>query len=802
MEEVGDGTKELNSQKTTAARNSKFTTVLGRYGSKSGHEKLGSRQDDAINMSRTPKPIIRRNWWRFFSGWLIHVPALLATTAITANSQRKRFWYSDDGVKFGKFKLTADNLNNILQLPAKLHEILIVASLSAIGLSIFRRRLIGNGVRLGFLTGGYRVGDFEYLISSAFWRQGFSILQPWDIFLAAYLAFATTLSALVGPASAVLLIPIPGWHALDHGLAFKNITLPLVYYSKPESVWPDYFSPDQPAWSNISVYRKIDPEKCKGIQGIYRSGCPAGGFSEIWNWAQSFGSSNLRENLTFQSPNIYRDLIYTQTKNSTTLCTTPSKFFTSSVGLFQKYIDEEPVGIMSNGVRYRLAPKGIHPTQSNLQHPVYQPFVQAKCKVYDKAETFSSGQSLYYPTEFLNCFDDSVCRLFQEQPQSFIQTWMNQTERLNRSVVTTFRTHGTGSPIINIAGQVPDATHNKQNDLVFGCSLLASWVASNYSLDPTVSRTLKSSISDPNIMRGIFEKKKLDDGYIIRFNETWFPFLDPNITVIAQNGLPLSTTAILRLMDLFTSINDVDGTTQTVLAPIEAGNLTAAEILLSKVFGVYVADSLARTSSQEGTNLKLEESEDHLVIVDLLAQHGYFGGVNYFDTFNTTHSTWKRRDVTTLLNKTVSQLSDIMSSGYTKIDFDTERYGFGSGEPRATLTYAVAVMYIYLGTVTVYALAVFFAHALEFLGAKWNNQYIRVWSVLLWDDLQDLVVLALRSQPPYDDDLADSGVDVKSYKVWKKVVKVRADGERNLHLVLHESESLHRVDSIGGGLYF
>ncbi|KZL66230.1 hypothetical protein CT0861_07263 [Colletotrichum tofieldiae] len=755
----------------------------------------GVRRKKSLN----PHPVVRQTRWRFFSGWIIHVPALLLTIGVTILSQARLFWYPHSGVQNRRVDLTADDLNNFLQLPAKLHEILIVASLSAIGLNIFRRRLIGDGVRLGFLTGGYRVGDLEYLISPAFWRQGFAGFSSWDILLAAYFVFATMLSALVGPASAILLIPTPGWYPLNHDLAFDNITLPLIYPAKPKSVWPAFFSPDQSPWADQPPFDPIDWDKCKGPQGTYQRHCPAGGFSEIWTWAQSFGSNNLQGNLTFQSPIIQRNLMLTYSNRSTTIATTPSRFFVSSVGLFDNYIQGNPVGRISRGVHYKLEPSGGHPKGSQLDQPIYQPLVQSKCAVYDRNKPLS-GQPLYYPTAYLNCFKDSLCQQHKNQNRSFVFQSLNQSQWMKTP--PTFRTQGIGSSVINIAGQVPGTTNNTQNDWLYGCSLLASWIASNYTLDPWLSRTVQSTVNSPVGMQDIIARDTLQDGYVIRFNETWIPFLDPKINVTGEDGLPQPTTAILRLLDLFATTKNIDGTTQTVLAPVEANNITAAEILLEKLFAVYLTDSLARTGSHVDPYLILQKNDTQIMSIDLLAQHGYFGGVNIVDSFNETHSRWRRQNTTTYPNQTIKDITAGLYSGYLKFDFEAEQYGYGSGDPRTTLRFAVAVMFIYLATLTGYALVIACAHVLEHYDIKWKGQPVRVWSVKPWGNLEDLSVLALRSQPPADENLTSSGRDAKPGRVWHRVVKVRVDDQQNLHLVVDESVPMQKVHHAGSGMYF
>ncbi|KAJ0163940.1 hypothetical protein CTA2_2083 [Colletotrichum tanaceti] len=755
--------------------------------------------------STNPKPVVRQTQWRFFSGWVVHLPALVMTIGVAVVSHQRLFWYPYSGVRFGRSVLTADDLNNMLQLPAKMHEIFIVASLSAIGLNMFRRRLIGDGVRLGFLTGGYRVGDLEYLISPAFWRQGTSGLQLWDVLLAAYLVFATILSALVGPASAVLLIPTPGWYPLDHDLAFDNLTMPMVYYSKPESVWPDYFSPERAPWTDKPVFGPVVVNKCAGVQGIYQSDCAAGGFSEIWNWAASFGSNNLQDNITFQSLNIRRNLMFTQSNRSTTIATTPSRFFVTSVGLFEKYVQQNPVGQLSKEARYKLEPRGVRSTDTRMNQPIYQPLVQSKCKVHHKDEVISSGRPVYYPTDYLNCFNDSMCRQVQDQPRNFFLTWMNQSQWMYRSTASIFRTQGRGSPVINIAGQVPVGVLDGQKDLIYGCSLLASWVSANYTLDPWVSHTLQSSVNSVDGMREIVGRDRLEDGRVIRFNESWFPFLDPRFNVTGgddDDDLPEPSSAILQLLHTFTTAQDVNGTAQTVLAAVESGNMPAAELLMQKLFAVFLADGLARTGSREGAGLVLEESATRIVGVDLLSQHGHFGGVNYFDALNATHSTWRRRNATTVVNQTIAALSASRSAGYVRIDFDAQRYGYGSGDPRTTLRFATAVMIIYLATVTAYALLIACAQVLEHYRVEWGGKPVRVWSVMPWGKLEDLSVLALRSQPPADEDLMSSGQDAKGGRVWERVVRVRADDRQNPHLVLDESRPMQRVQNANGGLYF
>ncbi|TDZ16153.1 hypothetical protein Cob_v010891 [Colletotrichum orbiculare MAFF 240422] len=142
------------------------------------------------------------------------------TIVVLVVGRVKLFWYPEQGPLINnKYRLDAETISNMLQLVAKIHELLIVASLSLIMLAMSRRRLITDGLRLGFLTGSYRVGDLGYLKTAAFWRQGLATFEPWKVLLSGFLVFATIMSTIVGPASAVLLIPTLDWYEFRNGTA-------------------------------------------------------------------------------------------------------------------------------------------------------------------------------------------------------------------------------------------------------------------------------------------------------------------------------------------------------------------------------------------------------------------------------------------------------------------------------------------------------------------------------------------------------------------------------------------------------
>ncbi|KAF9878665.1 hypothetical protein CkaCkLH20_03565 [Colletotrichum karsti] len=746
-------------------------------------------KENPFDSQGVPKPITHRSLRRYLQGWLVHIPALASTAVIIWISLEKWYWFPESG-PFPEQGISADVINNLLQFAAKIHELLIVASLSSIAISMVRRRLVGDGVRLGFLTGGYRVGDLNYLASSPFRHQGMKQLVSWEFILVAYLFFATLMSTIVGPASAVLLVPTPGWFPMDHDKAFSKINMPIFYDSTAGQVWPTVFN-DTLEWQDIS--------ECLYTEGTYQSWCPSGGFSEIWNWAQSFGATNLQNNLTFQFPStdLRRHLVHTEAENTqkTVLSTTPSNFFMISFGLVQKYIDRTDVGLVHGSPRYHLKARLVNRTDSENREkdqPIYQPFVQSSCKVYRETVVLSTKEKMVYPTDALSCFDDGECQTLKGNPPPFDRTWWNDKTRDKDYISTRFFPYGNqSSSVVLIAGQVPDNT-DRAKDLIYTCSLFASWVPSEFSLDPKASDVLYSSLNGETEMRSVF-KAHPDNARVIRFDDSWFKYLDPEFNTSTRRN---PTTAVLQLVDLFSGL--ASNATKDSVVPLTKREDDEAESFLSKLFGVYLTEGIARTGTPASTMIKLEGDATSMKGVDLNALYGATGGNFSVQTMNETHTEWNFDKTPLPRPITMDDINNELLPSLLNFDFDVERYGYGTGRPRKTLTFAQVMMYIYLGTVVLYALTVGLAHAIELTG---RGRKLRLLSVVPWSDLQDLIILALKTPAPRDADLADAGAGVTSPDVWKKTVRARAR-DQHVQLVLNDETSTERLDITGKEKYY
>ena len=110
--------------------------------------------------------------------------------------------------------ITQGGALNALQLAAKLHELVLVASLGNILMHVAHSHLVGkHGLPVGMLANSFAVGSGDYLRTKAYWS---SIVTGkahyWRFWLLSLLA--TLLATLAGPSSAIAIIPSLNWFSI------------------------------------------------------------------------------------------------------------------------------------------------------------------------------------------------------------------------------------------------------------------------------------------------------------------------------------------------------------------------------------------------------------------------------------------------------------------------------------------------------------------------------------------------------------------------------------------------------------
>ena len=331
-----------------------------------------------------PKVILQRGW--SLGKYRIHIVALIATGIVVGFNLSNR--YAWDQGRLHKF--TDDEAINALQFVAKLHEVIIVGSLSSILLHHIRRRLFGpKGVPLGLLSSGYQSSSAEYLCSKEFWSSFRT-----NKLLTLILSISIVYTNMVGPSSAVALIPSLNWFPVavpSKGQArlYLNGTF--------DQVYPNIFGPpDETTYAGCN-------------NGSYSFRCPGAGFTSIYDWVDTWYNEGVEGSITMVERFSSTSRILSASTNGggalTTTLTQPimeltGRFwnYVQAMGIGGRYVESVQLGEINNVERPMFV--------SDDTAPIYGPVVQVQCSVFrysDPSKNNDSASSdITFPVEGLS----------------------------------------------------------------------------------------------------------------------------------------------------------------------------------------------------------------------------------------------------------------------------------------------------------------------------------------------------------------------------------------------------------------
>lgn len=152
-----------------------------------------------------PKPAIQRTWTKPRLEFLVDTVCI--AFAITVFVLCTRNIYLSH--------LSRPNLNSILkalQFVANLHELVLGASLATTVLYLMRCELcVANGLPLGYIICAFQLYRVDQLLSKEFWTTSMSTKGKRKHRFGAVVFVAILTGALLGPSSAILIIPDLDW---------------------------------------------------------------------------------------------------------------------------------------------------------------------------------------------------------------------------------------------------------------------------------------------------------------------------------------------------------------------------------------------------------------------------------------------------------------------------------------------------------------------------------------------------------------------------------------------------------------
>jgi hypothetical protein len=188
-----------------------------------------------------PKQAVRQGRWIAFSVCAVHViPALITLVLVCLNASNVYVGSSiDAGVRM-------NIILDALQFAAKLHEVLIGASISAMALFFIQYAISGEGIFLGSLHVASRITELRTLFGPELWAVGFRGGLDRKLLATTSIAvFLIILAASSGPASAILMLPSLDWWSLDAQRIEKinNETYTVACLGENQSrLWPQHIN--------------------------------------------------------------------------------------------------------------------------------------------------------------------------------------------------------------------------------------------------------------------------------------------------------------------------------------------------------------------------------------------------------------------------------------------------------------------------------------------------------------------------------------------------------------------------------
>ena len=321
---------------------------------------------------------------------------------------------------------------------------------------------------------------------------------------------------------------------------------------------------------------------------------------------------------------------------------------------------------------------------------------------------------------------------------------------------------------------IPHRNGTRVETWIFGCSIIAHWMPAALSISPADSNFVESNVTDA-ISNFYLDASTISVGTAINIKSDWLHYLLPEMNITLPNGTIQRTSQLDNIFEpLF---NPFRSGNETVLVFDPARdqdadiserrtNIERTQSFVQKVFGAIVTEGLARVASNSKSYV-VRSSNDTAVVVANIGEEGDISDTVY----DWSNGTGVRKDAFGVEKidesiKTPQQFLNHMAL-LTRLDFEAERYGYGSGKVGPTMDFALAVMYAYFIVVGTYFLHVMVVPRL------WRKQDAP--TIVAWGDVVDLILLAWNSKPSPNPKLSQSSVNVENSNPWKIDVGIRAE---------------------------
>lgn len=673
---------------------------------------------------------------------LVHLPAVAITLVALSLSWRDVFWETPSP--------GAESKLGALQFLAKIHEMLIVLSLSRLAYDRVQQDLLSgpHGVPLGFLSAGTQVDSAEYIFSQRFW-QGFiqHHLSLRRLGMTLFLLLLFVLATVAGPASAIIMIPSLDWWPMSLNQSWQLFVRTLHLPVFPLTVTEDY-STHRGRSSFGTIFRYFQDHSFNTGDFIARPINISIGIEKSQFQRQIIGKSLPclnKDHSYYVSSALPVFIAYNLAAMWQVLRLIPRPW-----DLAERVQMKEHIGSGS---------KAEDALKTFQDQKIYKPLVQVECSSTG-AEALDANL-LFFPYDNLPQFNssaesDSDWRL----PASVQLLLRNESSRLEPKTDSSIFHWvdmdfvGSTRPSIGAAWFGRTVSGNESLHL---CTIDARWVPVQVWIDPSVDSTIQDDSADLTAITHLLPKFTYNP---IHITKNWAS----SINTINQASVDEASPQVLLTPSDYFFRRCAQSTFMTAMTFDEWGTISPnMSHCLGSQLGPWIAESLGNVQSDMTTFMKFpvyNSDQDPAVskpanwttwMLNLMIKQDSLSLPNL--NFPSTEQHGWHTDPSN-------------DTSMMPFYFTAQQYGYGYGW-RSVITYvAAAILLLHVLLVLVHT-----SHIL----LRGNN---------VWLHMSDLTILAWNSCP--DRQLRGTSFGMKDKRLWGKIVRLASGSDGQLELAIDE----------------
>ena len=643
-----------------------------------------------------PKPVIQKSTSTVLSRSAIHIlPVLGSITIITINLKNCFLGRT----LTGSILDPAINIA-LLQVAAKIQELLIIASLTTIVVHTIREHMLfKDGVPFGIIGGAFLFSSLSYFWSPEFWGSTKWKSTSWTKFrVYGILAVSGFLATAAGPSSAVLLIP--------RDQSFNGGGSDMFLRGPMDVIWPSQlsFSPDGPepfcSYPNATEYALCPSGGYLSLQAYQRTLFPLRNFVGMQQNSSSFSEGDTTFSIQSTLQNMEDTSLcgnwrsYACQTSLTGVHSATAIFLSTLLGDWHQTVMAIPYNPITSSISQYKYYESLS-AEANTRLPA----VRVACS--DAQNLSANDNNILFPVmPKLGCWNSTDSFAFQS---------FNATPKSNLKVTWVSLPEEFGAVSTGVIFEAP-WTDNGSSRVVLGCSIDARWTEGTVTCN-FQTKICDAKVTDPGPLYGHtdFRPKDGTSWTSIAFQQSWLNILTPykQITTPQQQFWNATT-----LENILASSGLIDG-------------LANPQMSQTHVWNTERLGGLNRTITLEWIV--------SAIITDGLSRHG---GSRIFNT-NGPDSTWTLLDY----NKTINFGHQLLKGGnalekptlanLTKQRMSITMTGYSYKARNITDYLSMAVLFIHI----LFA----FGHVTQLLLTGHSSG--------CWDTITELLALMHRSRP-------------------------------------------------------